>query len=188
MAVLSSLMINAEEYSLIITADTFNTKSYAANNGEHTVYGSNDKPYIITTTNVMQNKYAQVQFSKAGDRDKGTLESMIPGITKVVVDLGTSKYMNLTVIIGNDTIQPTNQGGVYTFNSKTKANYLLLTNDSNYAASQKSITIYFTDGDAVADGLEDIVVSNTPAKVLQNDQIVIIRDGKYYNITGQQLW
>lgn len=185
MAIISSLSINAEEYSLVIAADTFTIK-YEANNGEHIIYGSNDKPYVITTTNVMKNNYNQVQFSSGNDRDKGELESTIPGITKVVVDLGTSKFMNLTVIIGNDTIQPTKQDNIYVFSSDTRANYLYITNDSNYAASQSSITVYFTDGDAVS-GVEDTAVSDKPTKIIQNNQLIIVKNNKYYTVTGQQL-
>lgn len=188
--VFGCLNVNAEDYSLVLAADTFNTKSYAANDGDHIVYGSDDKPYVFTTTSVMKNQYSQVQFSKgSADRTKGTIEAIIPEISKVVVNLGTSEYMNLTVIIGNDTISPIATDKVYTFTAENKANKLLIVNDSkSRAASQESIIIYYSgEGKGTELNGNQTPMVNKVEKAIYNGQLVIYKDGKSYNVNGKQI-
>ena len=182
------LNVNAEDYFLVLAADTFNTTSYVANDGEHTIYGTDGKPYVFTTTSVMKNKYNQVQLSKGGDRTKGTIEAIIPRITSIVVNLGTSKYLNLTVVLDNDTIEPIKTDNGYVFTAENKANKLLIVNDSKYAASQESITIYY-EGEKKGTGVDDnqTVIIDKGEKTFYNGKFAIFKNGIIYNVDGKQI-
>lgn len=186
--VFGCLNVNAEDYFLVLAADTFNTTSYVANDGEHTIYGTDGKPYVFTTTSVMKNKYNQVQLSKGGDRTKGTIEAIIPRITSIVVNLGTSKYLNLTVVLDNDTIEPIQTDNGYVFTAQNKANKLLIVNDSKYAASQESITIYY-EGENKGTGVDDnqTVIIDKGEKTFYNGKMVIFKNGIIYNVDGKQI-
>jgi hypothetical protein len=43
------------------------------------------------------------------------------------------------------------------------------------------------EGENVETGVEDIITTDAPVKVIENGQLIIIRDGVKYNVQGQRL-
>lgn len=96
--------------------------------------------------------------------------------------------MNLTVIIGNDTISPIATDKVYTFTAENKANKLLIVNDSQYSASQESIIIYYSgEGKGTELNGNQTLIVNKVEKAFYNGQLVIYKDGKSYYVNGKQI-
>lgn len=177
-SIVFSMGVMAETVTL--TADDFVSTSYAANDGDHSITASNGSVYVFKTFDVMQNKYKQIQMRKQTNAYILPPTNII--VDSIVVNLGTSQYMNLSADIDGENIAATKVNDSIYYFSPGNYTELKLTNTSNYAASQKEITFYFHD---VATSIEKTSNLN-PAKVFIKNNQILISDGKnWYTLTGQ---
>lgn len=169
----------------VLTADTFNTKSYAANDGEHNIVGSDGKTYVFTTFDVMQSsKYKSIQMRKKTGAYIAPPADVV--VDSIVINLGTSAYMNLSAKVNEDTVSPIKVNDTIYYIVPGQYDSLKLINASNYAAQQKSVVFYFTVA-SIQTKSEQIGIPVSLNKVLHNGTLYIQKEEELYTITGQKM-
>ena len=213
--IMSSLMINAEEYSLVITGDYF--PDYGYDSSSVTIYANNNKPYVIdyksVTCSRWHNSCPVIKFhdTNCPENIQSNITGLIPNITKIVIDYtnvcpeaGRRQMWHrspvLNVCIGEDTISGISNDSIindhyhtlfiyypkhFSNNFHIFYNYIVDDVITHYDVKCSSITIYFKNGDAVS-------VNNTPTPkkgktLIKDGKIVLQYNDKYYNLIGQQL-
>ena len=171
-----------DQYVCVITADTFNTTSYAANNGEHNIIGSDKQIYIFTTFDIMKSgKYSSIQSRKSTGSYIEFPTNFI--VDSIVFNLGTSSYLNFSVKVNE-----TNKNGIKVNDSiyyviLDSYDSLKVVNESAYTAYARYIEVYYHTNKVIT-SIENNTMNDNAIKVYNNGQIYIRKNNAKYTITG----
>jgi hypothetical protein len=171
-----------EQYVCVIAADTFNTTSYAANDGEHNIIGTDNQTYIFTTFDIMKSsKNSSIQSRKNTGSYIGFPTNLI--VDSIVFNLGTSQYLNFSVKVNE-----TNKDGIKVNDSiyyviLGSYDSLKVVNETKYTAYARYIEVYYHTNKVIT-SIENITMNDNTIKVYDNGQIYIRKNNVKYTITG----
>lgn len=217
MSIVGCLVVSAEEYSLIITPDLFDSKYSQADNSM-TIYATNDKPYTINYKGIKwrpstqgTDRYPHIIFYDQVYRDTTSqpyISGLVPNITKIVIDFTTGSHAGLSlpnhlnVCIGNDTIIGIEQRDSVTrhflctyYPYKCANDFYIFFNyipekDNNHPAvydAECTLITVYFKNGDAVSGFDEMIISDKPNKILKNGKLIISKNNKYYTITGRQL-
>lgn len=183
---LSTVMFAQNQYVCVIAPDTFNTKSYAANDGEHTIIGSDNQAYVFTTFDIMKST------QKGAIQSRKNTGSYIAFPTNLITDsivfnLGSATtYLNFSVKADETTKEGIKVNDSIYYVIPGSYDSLKIVNASSYTAYVKAIEVYFHE-DIITSSIENNVVNNNVIKFYNNGQIYIRKNNSLYNIIGTKV-
>ena len=168
---LSSIVSNsATELELKVTehTDMLAGQPYIVN----ATKGNNDYDHLIVSNVTVTNATAGANVVTGGGF-KATLQAVTA--TNGTTDGSTEYYIGATT--GNLHKEATNKLGLRAL--------VVLTNTDGTAVQGVRARVAF--GENVETGIDNIITTDAPIKVIQNGQLIIIREGVKYNVQGQKL-
>lgn len=183
--ILSIPIFAQEQYICVIAADTFNTTSYAANDGKHNIVGSDGQTYVFITSYIMKSgQYNSIQSKKDAGSYIGFPTNFI--VDSIVFNLGTSKYLNFSVKANE-----TNKDGIKVNDSiyyviPGSYDSLKVVNETKYTAYARYIEVYYHPN-KITTAIQNAEETVKIIKTIENNQVVIIRDGIRYTVTGTKI-
>lgn len=155
-------------------------------------------------------KYEDDEYALYFDNTKTAMEAGKPYLVKPGSDRNGFEYKNTNVIFKEEAIEKTVNNTTISMkavmsvsgNATTNGAYWLASDKCLYNASTalKSLRAVFNIqsnkanvrarvafGENVETGVDNIVTTDAPVKVIKNGQLIIIRDGVKYNVQGQKL-
>lgn len=134
--------------------------------------GNNDYDHLIVSNVTVTNATAGANVVTGGGF-KATLQAVTA--TNGTTDGSTEYYIGATT--GNLHKDATNKLGLRAL--------VVLTKTDGTAVQGVRARVAF--GENVETGIDNIITTDTPIKVIQNGQLIIIREGVKYNVQGQKL-
>ena len=144
------------------------------------------KPYIVRPTKGSEYEYVIVSNVTVADATAGSY----------TVQGGNYQVTMQAIAATPNPAQPTDGSTEYWLAMEDGCLYKTPTNKLGLRAIIKMTTTTgapvnvrarVVTGENVETGVEDIITTETPVKVIENGQLIIIRDGVKYNVQGQKL-
>jgi hypothetical protein len=154
--------------------------------------------------------FFEVVGKETGKVYLGSVEALEAGVPYIFLASGNSISVTLK---GEATAAGSNNGLYGTFADETvvkEGNYILLNNELRPSDGNAKVNAYrayldlsavqggeptqmpgrryigmAVQGENETTGIEDLFTTDTPVKVIENGQLIIIRDGVKYNVQGQ---